>query len=74
MKWAIVIEKSENGYGGYAPDFPGLGVVGDTQDEVRQLLAEGMELYLEEVGKQFDVTASSLNANPRPKLRSSTWS
>ncbi len=52
MKWAIVIEKSENGYGGYAPDFPGLGVVGDTQDEVRQLLAEGMELYLEEVGKQ----------------------
>ena len=52
MKWAVVIEKSENGYAGYAPDFPRLGVVGDTPDEVRQLLAEAMELYLEEVGKQ----------------------
>ena len=52
MKWAIVIEKSENGYGGYAPDFPGLGVVGDTPDEVRQLLAEAMALYLEEIGSQ----------------------
>ena len=48
MKWAIVIEKSENGFGAYAPDAPGVGVVGDTTDEVRELLAQALELYLEE--------------------------
>ena len=54
MKWAIVTEKSENGYGGDSPDFPGVGVVGDTPDEVRLLVGEAMDLYLEEVGKQPD--------------------
>ena len=48
MKWAIVIEKSENGFGAYAPDAPGVGVVGDTTDEARELLAEALEFYLEE--------------------------
>jgi len=48
MRWAIVIEKSADGYGGYAPDLPGLGVVGDSLEEVRRLLAEGIEIYLEE--------------------------
>ena len=48
MKWAIVIEMSENGFGAYAPDAPGVGVVGDTADEVCGLLAQALELYLEE--------------------------
>ena len=48
MKWAIVIEKSENGFSAYAPDAPGVGVVGDTADEARALLAQALELYLEE--------------------------
>ena len=48
MKWAIVIEKSENGFGAYAPDAPGVGVVGETADEARELLAQALELYLEE--------------------------
>lgn len=49
MKWAIVIEKSSDGYGGYVPDLPGLGVVGGSPDEVRRLLVEGIEIYLEEL-------------------------
>jgi len=52
MKWAIVIEKSSTGYGGYAPDLPGLGVVGETREEVRRLLREGIELYLEETADE----------------------
>ena len=53
MKYAIVIEKSANGYGGYAPDFPGLGVVGDTRSQVRSLLAEAIGLYLEETERDL---------------------
>ena len=48
MKWAIVIEKSEKGFGAYAPDAPGVGVVGDTADEARELLAQALELFVEE--------------------------
>lgn len=47
MKRAIVIERSKNGHGAYAPDLPGVGVVGDTAEEVRTLLADAIELYLE---------------------------
>jgi len=46
MKYAIVIEPTDTGYGGYAPDLPGLGVVGDSADEVRQLLREAIALHL----------------------------
>lgn len=47
MKYAIVIEKSETGYGAYAPDLPGVGVVGDSADEVRRLIREAIALHIE---------------------------
>ncbi len=47
MKYAIVIEKSTTGYGAYAPDLPGVGVVGDTPDEVRQLIRQAIDFHLE---------------------------
>ena len=34
--------------GSYAPDAPGVGVVGDTADEARELLAQALKLYVEE--------------------------
>jgi predicted RNase H-like HicB family nuclease len=48
MKWAIVMEMSENGFGAYTPDAPGVGVVGSATDEVRDNLAQAQKLYLEE--------------------------
>lgn len=48
MKYAVVIEKSANGYGAYSPDLPGLGVVGDSPAEVRRLIREAIELHLDE--------------------------
>ena len=47
MKYAVVIEKSQNGYGAYAPDLPGVGVVGESADEVRQLIREAIAFHLE---------------------------
>ena len=49
MKYLIVFEKSSNGYGAYAPDLPGLGVVGRTLAETRKLMQRGIEVYLEEL-------------------------
>ena len=48
MKYAIIIEKTEEGtFGGYVPDLPGVVVVGDTADEVRELLREAMAMHIE---------------------------
>ncbi len=49
MKWAIVIERAPDGsYEGYVPDLPGIGVGGDSPEEVRERLATAIDLYLED--------------------------
>ena len=49
MRYAIVIEKSSDGYGAYLPDLPGCVAVGDTADEVRQLIREAVELHVQDM-------------------------
>lgn len=47
MTYLIVYEKSSNGWGAYAPDLPGLGVVGQTLEETKQLIREAIEFHRE---------------------------
>jgi predicted RNase H-like HicB family nuclease len=47
MQYAVVIEKSSNGYGAYVPDLPGCVAVGETEAEVRQLIGAAIELHVE---------------------------
>ncbi len=47
MRYAIVIEKSKTGYGAYAPDLPGVGVVGDSVSEVKQLLRDAVAFHVD---------------------------
>lgn len=46
MKYAVIFERSSNGYGAYVPDLPGCVAVGDTLDETQQLIREAIELHL----------------------------
>ncbi len=46
-RFAIVIERGPTSYGAYAPDLPGCAAVGETEDEVRQLIREGIKLHLQ---------------------------
>ena len=46
MRYAIVIEKSANGYGAYAPDLPGCVALGDTVEETMRLMREAIDLQL----------------------------
>jgi len=46
MKYAVIFEKSSNGYGAYVPDLPGCVAVGDTLDETQRLIREAIELHL----------------------------
>jgi predicted RNase H-like HicB family nuclease len=49
MRYLVVIEKGQGGYGAYVPDLPGCVAVGDTEDEVRQLIREAIELHIEDL-------------------------
>lgn len=47
MKYAIVIEKAKNNYSAYVPDLPGCVAVGDTLEEVEQMIQEAIEFHIE---------------------------
>ena len=46
-KYLIVIEKSNTGYGAYAPDLPGCVAAAATREETRKLMEEAIEFHLE---------------------------
>lgn len=47
MKYLIVIEKGEKGYGAFVPDLPGCVAVGRTRGIVKRLIREAIDLHLE---------------------------
>jgi predicted RNase H-like HicB family nuclease len=47
MKYLVIYEKSETGWGAYAPDLPGLGVAAKTLDEAKELIREAIDFHLE---------------------------
>ena len=54
MKYAVVIEKGPESFGAYAPDLPGCAVVGDSREEVIQLIREAIELHLQSLKEHGD--------------------
>jgi predicted RNase H-like HicB family nuclease len=56
MQYTVIIEKGENSFGAYVPDLPGCVAVGETEQEVLQLIQEAIEFHLEGLkaeGKPF---------------------
>ena len=47
MEYAVVFEKTSNGWSAYVPDLPGLGVAAETIEETEQLIREGIVLHIE---------------------------
>jgi len=47
MDYVVIIEKGESSYGAYVPDLPGCVAVGETREEVMQLIREAIEFHLE---------------------------
>jgi predicted RNase H-like HicB family nuclease len=47
MEYAVIIEQGERNYSAYVPDLPGCVATGETEEEVLELIRQGMELHLE---------------------------
>lgn len=58
MDYAVVYEKTDNGYSAYVPDLPGCVAAGSTRREVEKLIRGAIEMHLEgmrEVGDGIPV-------------------
>jgi predicted RNase H-like HicB family nuclease len=47
LQYMVVIEQGETSYGAYVPDLPGCIAVGETRQEVLELIKEAVEFHLE---------------------------
>jgi predicted RNase H-like HicB family nuclease len=47
MEYAVVIEKTGNGYAAYVPDLPGCVAAADTREETRALITSAIRAHLE---------------------------
>ncbi|HEY8412294.1 MAG TPA: type II toxin-antitoxin system HicB family antitoxin [Pyrinomonadaceae bacterium] len=47
MKYAVVVEQGANSFGAHVPDLPGCIAVGETKEEVLELIQEAIEFHLE---------------------------
>lgn len=54
MKYAVVIEKSDSGFGAYVPDLPGCVAAGGMRSEVVRFIQEAIEFHIEGLKKHGD--------------------
>ncbi len=47
LRYMVVIERGENSWGAHVPDLPGCIAVGETRDEVVQLIREAIDFHIE---------------------------
>ena len=63
MKYMVVIEEGETGFGAHVPDLPGCIAAGDTREEVLELIKEAIEFHIEglkENGEPVPTPSSSV--------------
>ena len=46
IKYMVVIEKGESGYGAHVPDLPGCVAAADTREDVLALIKEAIEFHI----------------------------
>ena len=47
MRYMVVIERGEKSWGAHVPDVPGCVAVGETRDEVLELIREAIDFHIE---------------------------
>ena len=47
MRYVVIIEQGDGGFGAYVPDLPGCVAVGETREEAMRLIREAIEFHLE---------------------------
>jgi predicted RNase H-like HicB family nuclease len=61
-RYAVVIEKTDTGYGAYVPDLPGCVAAGATYEETDRLIREAIPFHIEGLRRNGDPV-------PKPSTR-----
>lgn len=54
MKYLVVVEEGENGFGAYVPDLPGCVAAANSREGVVTLIQESIEFHIEGLKKSGD--------------------
>lgn len=49
MRYLVVVEEGLSSFGAHVPDLPGCIAVGESRDEVLELIREAIELHLDDL-------------------------
>ena len=49
MKYTVILEQGQDGWGAYAPDLPGCAVIAKTEEQAAELIREAIRLYLDDL-------------------------
>ena len=63
MRYAVVIEQGEAGFGAYVPDLPGCVAAAETREDVVRLIQDAIEFHIEglkENGEPVPAPSSSI--------------
>jgi predicted RNase H-like HicB family nuclease len=52
MTYTVIYERGPESWAAYVPDLPGVITVGDTREEVEQLIVEAIEFHLDGMREQ----------------------
>ncbi len=52
MRYMVVVEKGESSWGAHVPDLPGCVAVGESRDEVLELIGEAIDFHIEALLEQ----------------------
>jgi len=58
--YLVVIEHEGASWGAYCPDLPGLGVVGDTREEVERSIREAISFHLDGLRRSGDAVPAPI--------------
>ena len=47
MRYMVVVERGETSWGAYVPDLPGCIAVGESREEVVELIREAVDMHVE---------------------------
>ena len=61
MKYLVVVEKSENGFGAYVPDLSGCVAAAETRKEVVTLIQEAIEFHIEGLKKSGEAVPQPIS-------------
>ena len=54
MRYLVVVEKGESGYGAYVPDLPGCIEAAESREEAVRLVQEAIEFHIEGLRERGD--------------------